>query len=101
MITRRVGEAAGVHFGLLADRDLVPDLDDYARHLEQVVADFKQATVSTEKQSGSAGRASRPRKKAAKKPVHLRVDDQPVVAAPNGNRRNVRTKAAAKVHDIV
>lgn len=90
-----------VHFGLLADRDLVPDLDDYARHLEQVVADFKQAIVSTKKQSGSPGRASRPRKKAAKKPVHLRIDDQPVVAAPNGNRRNVRTKAAAKVHDIV
>jgi diacylglycerol O-acyltransferase len=92
---------SSVHFGLLADRDLVPDLDDYARHLEQAVADFKQATVSTKKPSGSAGRASRPRKKAAKKSVHLGVDDQPVVAAPNGNRRNVRTKAAAKVHDIV
>ena len=90
-----------VHFGLLADRDLVPDLDEYARHLEEVVTDFKAATVATRHKPVSAGRASRSRKKATKKPVNLRVDDQPVVAAPNGNRGNVRAKAAAKVDHIV
>src|ERR1700694_2730919 len=64
-----------VHFGLLADRDLVPDLDDFARHLGEAVADFKQATVATKKRVGSAGRASRSRKKAAKQPVDLGIDD--------------------------
>jgi diacylglycerol O-acyltransferase / wax synthase len=87
-----------VHFGLLADRDLVPDLDAFGRHLGQAVADFKQATISKQR---STARPSRPRKKAAKKPVHLGVDDQPVVAAPNGDGGNVRAKAASKVHDIV
>src|SRR6266702_5930430 len=35
----------GVFFGLLADRDLVPDLDDFARHLEESAADFQDATL--------------------------------------------------------
>src|SRR5207253_10795669 len=30
-------------FGLLADRDLVPDLDDFARHLEQTVSDYRDS----------------------------------------------------------
>jgi hypothetical protein len=90
-----------VHFGLLADRDLVPDLDEFGRHLAEAVADFKRATVPTKRRSRSARGASRARKKAAKKPVHLSVDDQPVVAAPNGDGRNVRPDAAAKVHDVV
>jgi WS/DGAT/MGAT family acyltransferase len=101
-----------VHFGLLADRDLVPDLDDFAKHLSDAVADFQQAAVPTKRQvrkatpvkggaRRSSGNAPRPRKKAAKKTVHLGIDDQPVVAAPNGDGGNVRTKAAAKVHDVV
>jgi WS/DGAT/MGAT family acyltransferase len=91
-----------VHFGLLADRDLVPDLDQFARHLGESVADFKRATLlPTKRRAGSARRASRPRKKAAEKPVHLGVDDQPVVTAPNGDGRNVRPDAAAKVHHVV
>jgi diacylglycerol O-acyltransferase / wax synthase len=90
-----------VHFGLLADRDLVPDLDEYARHLAETVSDFRQATVSTKRNVRSSGGSTRPRKKAAKKPVHLGIDDQPVVAAPNGDRGNIGSKAAAKVHDIV
>jgi diacylglycerol O-acyltransferase len=90
-----------VHFGLLADRDLVPDLDDFGRHLGQAIADFKQATVATKRKVSSAGRSSRPRKKSPKKAVDLGIDDQPVVAAPNGDRGNVRTDAAAKVHNVV
>jgi WS/DGAT/MGAT family acyltransferase len=90
-----------VHFGLLADRDLVPDLDQFGRHLAEAVADFKRATLPTKRRSRSARGASGPRKKAAKKPVHLRVDDEPVMAAPNGDGRNVRPDAAAKVHDVV
>ena len=90
-----------VHFGLLADRDLVPDLDDFGQHLGEAVADFKQATVTKRRRATSANRAARPRKKAAKKPVNLRIDDKPVVAAPNGDGGNVRSKAAAKVHDVV
>ena len=90
-----------VHFGLLADRDLVPDLDEFGRHLGEAVADFKRAATSPKRQARSAAGASRPRKKAAKKAVNLRVDDKPVVAAPNGDGGNVRPKAAAKVHDVV
>ena len=90
-----------VHFGLLADRDLVPDLDEFGRHLAQAVADFQQATVPRKRNVRSAGRTPRPRKKAAKKPVDLGVDDQPVVAAPNGDGGDVRSKAAAEVHDVV
>jgi hypothetical protein len=90
-----------VHFGLLADRDLVPDLDEFGRHLGEAVADFKSATVAKKRSVRSGGRASRTRKKPAKKPVDLRIDDQPVVAAPNGDGGNVRSKAAARVHDGV
>jgi diacylglycerol O-acyltransferase len=111
-----------VHFGLLADRDLVPDLDDFGRHLAKAVADFKQAAVPARRRrsghkpdrfparegggetapvGGSAGRAARPRKKAAKKPIDLGIDDQPVMASPNGDGGNIRPKAAAKVHDVV
>ena len=90
-----------VHIGLLADRDLVPDLDDFGRHLAQAVADFELAAVPPERSVRSVSRTSRPRKQAAKKPVHLRVDDQPVVAAPNGDGGNVRSNAAAKVHHVV
>src|SRR4029077_12164357 len=85
-----------VHFGLLADRDLVPDLDDFGRHLGQAVVDFRDATVakkrSTTRSVRSGGRAPRTRKKAAQKAVNLRIDDQPVVAAPNGDGGNVRSK---------
>ena len=90
-----------VHFGLLADRDLVPDLDEFGRHIAQAVTDFQQATVPKKRNVRSAGRTPRPRKKAAKKPVDLGVDDQPVVAAPNGDGGDVRSKAAAEVHDVV
>jgi hypothetical protein len=101
-----------VHFGLLADRDLVPDLDDFGRHLGRAVADFKQASLPIKRgvrrakpaigpADPSAHRPPRPRQKAAKQPVDFGVDDQPVVAAPNGDRGNVRSKAAAEVHDIV
>ncbi|MDQ6720675.1 MAG: wax ester/triacylglycerol synthase family O-acyltransferase [Candidatus Dormibacteraeota bacterium] len=89
-----------VHFGLLADRDLVPDLDDFGRHLGQAVADFKQAS-RPKRRVGSAGRPSRPRKKTAKKPVDLGIHDQPVVAAPNGDGGNVRSDATAEVHDVI
>ena len=90
-----------VHFGLLADRDLVPDLDEFGRHLAQVVADFKNATEPAPRKSRSARGSSRPRKQPAKKPVHLGIDDKPVMAAPNGDGGNVRPKAAAKVHHVV
>jgi diacylglycerol O-acyltransferase / wax synthase len=90
-----------VHFGLLADRDLVPDLDEFGRHLGQAVADFKQAAEPAAPKGRSARGSSRPRKKTAKKAVDLRVDDKSVMAAPNGNGRNVRPKTAAKVHDVV
>ena len=93
-------------FGLLADRDLVPDLADFARHLEQSAGDYREAAVTPPVRS--ALRTSRPRsrppwtsKKAADNAVNLGVDDQPVVAAPNGDRRNVRAKAAPKVHNVV
>lgn len=87
-------------FGVLADRDLVPDLDDFARHLEQSAADYHASAMMPARKRGS-GVARRTRKQPAKQPVHLGIDDQPVVAAPNGNRRNVRAKAAAEVHDLV
>jgi diacylglycerol O-acyltransferase len=93
-----------VHFGMLADRDLVPDLDDFARHLEQSVAGFHQAAVPKKQGAGSGRRrrpTARPSQKPAKKPVDLGVDDQPVVAAPNGDRGNVGADAAAEVHDVV
>ena len=91
-----------VHFGMLADRDLVPDLDDFARHLGQSVADYQQAAAAAGKRKVSSGRrAARPRQKAAKKPVDLGVDQKPVVAAPNGDRGDVGSEAAAEVHDVV
>ena len=92
-----------VHFGMLADRDLVPDLDDFARHLAQSAADFQGATRKKTPASGSRRTARTPRagKKPAQKSEDLRVDDQPVVAAPNGNRGDVGADAAAEVHDVV
>ena len=90
-----------VHFGLLADRDLVPDLDDFGRHLGEAVADFKKATAGKKRSVRSAGGSARPRKKTAKKSVHLGVDDKTVVAAPNGDGGDVRSDTAAEVHDIV
>lgn len=96
----------GVHFGMLADRDLVPDLDDFARHLEESAADFKGAATPRSRVVASGARRggarpSRSRKQPAQKPVDLRVDDKPVVAAPNGNGRDVGADAAAEVHDVV
>src|SRR6185312_15483016 len=97
-----------VHFGMLADRDLVPDLDDFARHLTESVADFEAAAKRPRRRSGparggSGGRRRSPRtsQKAAQQPVDLRVDDQSVVASPNGDRRDVRSDAAAEVDDVV
>ena len=95
-----------VFFGLLADRDLVPDLADFAEHLKQSVADYREAALTPSRRRATraprrSGRAARPRKQAAKDAVDLRIDDQPVVAAPNGDRGDVRTEAAAKVHDVV
>jgi diacylglycerol O-acyltransferase / wax synthase len=90
-----------VHFGMLADRDLVPDLDDFARHLGQAVVDYQQAATASKRKVPSARRAARPRQKPAKKPVNLGVDHKPIVAAPNGDRGDVGAEAAAKVHDVV
>ncbi len=91
-----------VSFGLLADRDLVPDLEDFAQHLERSVTDYREAANAgpARRKPRSSG-AARPRQQAAKKPVHLGVHDQPVVAAPNGDGGDVRPKAAAKVHHVV
>jgi diacylglycerol O-acyltransferase / wax synthase len=92
----------GMSFGLLADRDLVPDLDDFARHLEQTVADYQDAALAkVRKPARSGSRPARPRKQAAKKPVHLGVHDESAVASPNGDGGNVRPQAAAKVHHLV
>jgi WS/DGAT/MGAT family acyltransferase len=94
-----------VHFGMLADRDLVPDLDEFAMHLEQSAKDFHRAAIPKTRATRSATRsrpgASRARKQAAQKPVHLGVDEQPVVTAPNGDRGNVGADAAAEVHHVV
>ena len=94
-----------VFFGVLADRDLVPDLDDFARHLEQSAADYHDSAVTPARRrratNPSRRRPRRARQQAAKQPVDLRVDDEPVVAAPNGDRRDVGAKAAAEVHDLV
>ena len=97
-----------VHFGMLADRDLVPDLDDFARLLTESVADFEAAAKRPKRRSaparGSGGggqRSPRTRKKAAQQPVDLGVDDQAVVASPNGDRGDVRSDAAAEVDDVV
>jgi WS/DGAT/MGAT family acyltransferase len=52
-----------VHFGLLADRDLVPDLDDFGRHLGRAVVDFREATIAKSRACGQGalrlGRARR------------------------------------------
>jgi hypothetical protein len=90
-----------VFFGMLADRDLVPDLSDFAHHLEQAVADYRDAASAKPARAARSRRAPRARKQPAKDPVHLRVDDQAVVASPNGDGGNVRSKAAAKVHNVV
>jgi WS/DGAT/MGAT family acyltransferase len=90
-----------VHFGMLADRDLVPDLDDFAGHLGQAVADYQAAATKKTRVAASAGRPSRTGKKPAKKAIHLGVDDQPVVAAPNGDRGDVRAETRAEVDDVV
>jgi len=86
-------------FGLLADRDLVPDLDDFARHLEQTVSDYRDSALARVRKPRSG--AARPRKQPAKKAVGLGVDHKPVVASPNGDGRDVRPQAAAKVHNVV
>jgi WS/DGAT/MGAT family acyltransferase len=89
-----------VHFGMLADRDLVPDLDDFAKHLERSAGDFQAA--ATNKPRARKSTASRStRKQAPQKPVDLGIDNQPVVAAPNGDRRDVGPDAAAEVDDVV
>ena len=90
-----------VFFGLLADRDLVPDLSDFAHHLEQSLADYRDAALTPPVRRSGKSRTPRPRKQTAKQPVDFRVHDEPVVAAPNGDGGNVRPKAAAKVHDVV
>ena len=94
-----------IHFGMLADRDLVPDLDDFARHLEEAASDFHEAATPRARARASAGRRvrkpARTRKQPAHKAVDLRIDDQPVVAAPNGDRGDVGADAAAEVHDVV
>jgi diacylglycerol O-acyltransferase len=96
----------GVHFGILADRDLVPDLDDFAGHLELAAADFHdaakpEAPIPRSRARRDGGSAARTRKKPAQKPVDLGVDDQAVVAAPNRDRRDVGADTAAEVHDVV
>jgi diacylglycerol O-acyltransferase len=92
----------GVYFGILADRDLVPDLADFARHLEQSCTDYERAALAPRRGAGrSARRPARPRQQAAKHPVDLGVDDEPVVVAPNGDGGDVRAEAAAEVHDTV
>ena len=91
-----------VSFGMLADRDLVPDLQEFARHLEASVAGYRESALA--RVSGRPrprSRTARPRKQAAKKPVHLGVHDEAVVASPNGDGGDVRPEAAAKVHDVV
>ncbi len=113
-----------VHFGMLADRDLVPDLDDFARHLERSATDFQAAATHRSRARRSAARrapiapiapvapnpansfdsartSGRSRKQPAEKPIDLRVANQTVVAAPNGDRGDVGTDAAAEVHDVV
>ena len=90
-----------VFFGLLADRDLVPDLEDFAQHLEAAVADFRAAAVKPAKKPARSGRAPRARKQPAEQPVDLRIDDKPVVRSPNGDRGNVGSEAAPKVHHVV
>src|SRR5438270_78484 len=85
-------------FGLLADRDLVPDLDDFARHLEQTVSDYRDSALGG--LSKPRSRTARPRKQAAKKAVRLRVDEEAGVASPNRDGRDVRPQAAAKVHHV-
>jgi hypothetical protein len=90
-----------VFFGMLSDRDLVPDLGDFARHLEQSIADYRDAASAKPVRATRSRRAPRARKQPAKHPVDLGVHDQAVVASPNGDGGNVRSKAAAKVHDVV
>src|ERR1700682_211442 len=58
-----------VYFGILAVRDLVPDLDDFARHLGQAVADYQKAAAASKRKVRSVKRPARPRQKPAKKPV--------------------------------
>ena len=87
-----------VFFGLLADRDLVPDLDELAKHLVSSVEDYRDAALKPKRTSR---RPSRTRKQPAKKPVHLRVHDEPVVGSPNGDRGDVGSETAAKVHHVV
>jgi diacylglycerol O-acyltransferase / wax synthase len=95
-----------VFFGMLADRDLVPDLEEFARHLEQAIGDYRAAAVGKTPRrgrtpGGSRRRAARPRQKAAEQPVDLRIDEHPVVGAPNGDGGDVGSQAAAEVHDLV
>jgi hypothetical protein len=89
-------------FGVLADRDLVPDLDAFAHHLEQTVSDYRDsATSKVRKPARTRSRAARARKQPAQKAVHLGVHDEAAVASPNGDGRDVGPQAAAKVHDLV
>jgi hypothetical protein len=92
-----------VFFGLLADRDLVPDLDDFAGHLAQAVKDYQAVATRkrTRRPAGSARRPARTGKKPAQKPVHLRVEDEPVVAAPNGDGGDVGAQARTEVDNVV
>jgi len=90
-----------VFFGMLADRDLVPDLGDFARHLESAIADYRDAASTKPLRATRSRRAPRAREQPAKRPVDLGVHDQAVVASPNGDGGNVRSKAAAEVHDVV
>src|SRR6266571_3757017 len=80
-----------VFFGMLADRDLVPDLGDFARHLERSIGDYSEAASAKPARATRSRRASRTRKQPAKHPVNLGVHDQSVVASPNGDGGNVRS----------
>jgi len=54
----------GIDFGLLGDYDAMPDLDDFARFLDdarQELVDAAQATASNGKRASTPGRTSRPR----------------------------------------
>jgi hypothetical protein len=59
------------------------------------------APIAAARSVDFAGSSARSRQQAAQEPIDLGVDDQPIVAAPNGDRRDVGTDAAAEVHDVV
>jgi WS/DGAT/MGAT family acyltransferase len=71
-----------VYVGCLADRDLVPDLDDFGRHIDQSAKDYEAAAKGAE---ASARAKAVVKRKPRRKPAPKQAVESPAARSPEGN----------------